>query len=68
MDERKATVRDLIEFLKTIPEDAEISVLSEYSENWETGTLFQKSNIKDEKNIDGVEYLPTLNTVYFGEN
>ena len=50
------TVAQLIEFLQTLPEDAEIEVMSECRDSWETYTKFEELQIPDEHgNSDNLE-------------
>ena len=42
------TVAQLVEYLQTLPQDAEVDVLREVSENWSTWTEFTSLEIPDE--------------------
>ncbi len=41
------TVAQLIEFLQTLPEDAEVDVMKEVSANWSTWTTFEPLQVPD---------------------
>lgn len=41
------TVAQLIEFLQTLPEDAEVDVMKEVSADWSTWTTFEPLQIPD---------------------
>jgi hypothetical protein len=62
------TVAELIEFFKTIPADAKISVLrdvGDYYSSTKWGNAFNTGDNFD--SIDGIDYNPNSNTVYFGD-
>ena len=42
------TVAQLIEFLQTVPQDAEVEVICECRDSWETYTKFEPLQIPDE--------------------
>lgn len=58
------TVKDLIELLKTFPQDAKIRVLAEKQGPWEVYTVYKE--IEGLKDWQGVDYQKHLNVVDFG--
>ena len=58
------TVADLVEFFKTIPPETKVAVLrdDDYGVKWSEDV----NDGEDFGSVDGIDYIPTRNTVYLG--